>query len=213
MNPTSPPPPGVLFIVSAPSGAGKSSLLKALRQRHPELRLSVSFTTRPPRPGEEDGVHYHFLDEARFLALREAGAFLESATVFGNQYGTAEATLRAELEAGHSLLLEIDWQGARQVRARFPEAVSIFILPPSLEALEARLRDRGQDDETIIAGRMAAARDELSHYAEYDYVVINETFERALDDLACLQRAAHLRPPRRGRDLPKSLSALLSQVP
>ncbi len=184
---------GILFVVSAPSGAGKTSLVKALREREPALGLAVSHTTRPPRPGETDGVHYHFVAEADFLAMIAAGAFLEHAQVFGNRYGTGEAKVREALAAGQDLLLEIDWQGARQVRARFPDAVTIFILPPSAAELAHRLRGRGQDSETVIAGRMRQARDEMIHYDEYDYLVVNDRFETALDDLTCLIRAERLR--------------------
>lgn len=184
---------GILFIVSAASGAGKTSLVKALLERDAGLRLAVSFTTRAPRPGEQDGVHYNFVDKTEFLRMVQAGEFLEHAEVFGNRYGTAEATVRAELDRGHDLLLEIDWQGARQVRERFSAAVSIFVLPPSADALEQRLRGRGQDSDQIIAGRMAEARSEMSHYGEYDFLVVNDDFDTALDDLACLVRAERLR--------------------
>lgn len=184
---------GVLFIVSAPSGAGKTSLVKALLARDTGLRLAVSFTTRAPRPGERDGVHYNFVAETAFLRMVDAGEFLEHAEVFGNRYGTAEATVRAELDQGRDLLLEIDWQGARQVRERFPAAVSIFVLPPSAGVLEQRLRGRGQDSDGVIAGRMAEARSEMSHYGEYDYLVVNDEFDAALDDLGCLVRAERLR--------------------
>lgn len=187
---------GILLIVSAPSGAGKTSLIKVLLEREPDLRLAVSYTTRDPRPGEKDGVHYHFVDQHRFLAMMGEGAFLESAEVFGNRYGTAEATVREQLAAGHDLLLEIDWQGARQVRERFPAAISVFILPPSSGALSQRLRGRGQDSDAVIAGRMAKARDEMSHYGEYEYLVVNDVFDRAVDDLRSVvcaerQRLAH----------------------
>lgn len=184
---------GILFIVSAASGAGKTSLVKALIEREPGLCLAVSFTTRAPRPGEREGVHYHFVDPDRFRRMIAAGEFLEHAQVFGNHYGTAEATVRSQLEQGRDLVLEIDWQGARQVRARFPQAVSAFILPPSAQVLEQRLRDRGQDSDQIIAGRMAAVRSEVSHYGEYDYLVVNDSFDAALDDLACLFKAERLR--------------------
>ncbi len=184
---------GILFIVSAPSGAGKTSLVKALLERESTLGLAISYTTRQPRPGELDGVHYHFVDEGRFLAMIAGGAFLEHAQVFGNRYGTAEAKVREALVAGQDLLLEIDWQGARQVRQRFPGAVSIFILPPSAAILAERLRGRGQDSEEIIATRMQQARDEMSHFDEYDYLVVNDKFDQALDDLACLVRAERLR--------------------
>jgi guanylate kinase len=195
---------GILYIVSAPSGAGKTSLVKALLEREPVLRLAVSFTTRPPRPGEEDGVHYHFVAAETFARMIDAGEFLEHAQVFGNRYGTAEKTVREELDRGRDLLLEIDWQGAQQVRRRFPSAVSIFVMPPSAEALEQRLRGRGQDSDQVIAGRMAEARSEMSHYGEYEYLVINDVFDTALDDLGCLVRAERLRRSRcesRFRDL------------
>lgn len=184
---------GILFIVSAPSGAGKTSLVKALLESEPGLGLAISFTTRQPRPGEVDGTHYHFIDEERFLAMIDSGAFLEHAQVFGNRYGTAEAKVREALREGRDLLLEIDWQGARQVRRRFAQAVSVFILPPSTEVLAERLRARRQDSEAIIAERMRQARDEMSHYQEYDYLVVNDRFDEALHDLRCLVRAERLR--------------------
>jgi guanylate kinase len=184
---------GILFIVSAPSGAGKTSLVRALLERDPGLSLTVSFTTRAPRPGEQDGVHYHFVDTDEFLRMVAAGEFLEHAQVFSNHYGTAEATVRSELDRGRDLILEIDWQGARQVRERFPFAVPIFVLPPSTQALEQRLRRRGQDSDEVIAGRMAEVRSEVSHYGEYDFLVVNDVFDTALDELVCLIRAARLR--------------------
>lgn len=201
---------GILFIVSAPSGAGKTSLVKALLERESALGLAISYTTRPPRPGEVDGVHYHFIDEGRFLAMIAAGAFLEHAQVFGNRYGTAEARVREALARGQDLLLEIDWQGARQVRARFPGAVSIFILPPSAPVLAERLRGRGQDSEAVIAGRMRQARDEMSHFDEYDYLVVNDDFDQALADLACLARAERLRLAHGAGLAPGMIEALLA---
>lgn len=177
---------GTLYILSAPSGAGKTSLLKALRERDGQLHVSISHTTRKVRPGEEDGVHYHFVEQATFLSKVEEGDFLEHAEVFGNYYGTDEVSVRNQLAAGHDTVLEIDWQGAQQVRHRFPEAVSIFILPPSPEALRDRLSHRGQDSEAIIQGRMEQAVSEMSHYAEFDYLVINDDFDLALDELAAI---------------------------
>lgn len=177
---------GELFIVSAPSGAGKTSLLKALMARDGSVKFSVSYTTRDPRPGEIDGRDYHFIDADRFAAMRGDNAFLESAEVYGNGYGTGIADVRRELAQGHKVVLEIDWQGARQVRARMPEAVSVFILPPSRECLRARLTERGTDSEAIIDRRMAVATAEMAHWDEYDYVIINDEFEQALADLAAV---------------------------
>lgn len=200
---------GLLFVVSAPSGAGKTSLVKALLEVEPSLRLSVSYTTRAPRQGEEDGVHYHFVDAPTFERMAEAGEFVEFARVFGNAYGTAAKTLREGLDAGADLLLEIDWQGARQVRARFPEAISIFVAPPSLAALETRLRGRGKDSEDVIAARMSQARDELSHHAEYDYLVVNDDFAEALGDLRAIVTAERLREPRQAERHAAALKAML----
>ncbi|MGQ9660007.1 MAG: guanylate kinase [Thermochromatium sp.] len=192
-------PRGLLFIVSAPSGAGKTSLVKALVERDPGLMLSVSCTTRPARAGEQDGVHYHFLDRERFEREIEAGAFLEYAQVFGHLYGTRAGDVCRCLDAGRDILLEIDWQGARQVRERFPEAIGVFVLPPSIEELERRLRGRGTDSDEVITHRMAEARNELAHFAEYSYLVVNDRFETALAALAAIvtaerQRLAYQRP-------------------
>lgn len=187
------------YIVSAPSGAGKTSLVKAVLRRDPNLALAVSYTTRPPRPGEIDGVHYHFVDSAEFDRLIAEGEFLENAEVFGNRYGTAEGALKAQLAEGRDVLLEIDWQGARQVRERFPQAISIFVLPPSLAELEARLRGRGKDSDAVIAGRMAAARAEMSHYHEYDYLIVNDVFMDAIVELACVIDAERKRLKRADR--------------
>ncbi len=183
---------GSLFIVSAPSGAGKSSLVKALIEGDPRLRLSISYTTRPPRPGEEDGVHYHFVTHAVFMDMLKQGAFLESAEVYGHYYGTAQASIEAEMRRGHDVVLEIDWQGAAQVRRIFPEAIGIYILPPSLEELERRLHNRGQDSAAVIARRLASAREDISHALEYDYLVVNEHFDQALADLRAIVRARRL---------------------
>ncbi|RMG50273.1 MAG: guanylate kinase [Gammaproteobacteria bacterium] len=177
---------GTLFIVSAPSGAGKTSLVRALIAQMPDLELSISHTTRPMRPGEADGVDYHFVDAATFEAMVERGEFLEHARVFDNFYGTARSSVESRLAEGRDVILEIDWQGAAQVRARMPESRSIFILPPSLEVLEARLRGRGQDPEEVIQRRMRDARNEMAHYDEFDFVVINDIFEEALGQLRCI---------------------------
>jgi guanylate kinase len=201
---------GLLFVVSAPSGAGKTSLVKALLEVEPSLRLSVSYTTRAPREGEQDGVHYHFVDAGTFERMAEAGEFVEYARVFGNAYGTAAQTLRAGLDAGADLLLEIDWQGARQVRERFPEAITVFIAPPSLHALEERLRARGKDSPDVIAARMAQARDELGHHGEYDYLVVNDDFAVALGELRAIVAAQRLREPRQARRHAAALAAMLA---
>src|SRR6218665_1205636 len=185
--------PGNLFIVSAPSGAGKTSLVNALLQRLRDVRVSVSHTTRVQRPGERDGVNYHFVDRAQFQTLLDAGDFLESAEVFGNHYGTSQRWVRETLAGGTDVILEIDWQGAEQVRRLMPEAIAIFVLPPSRAALEQRLTGRGQDDTAVIAGRMAKAVDEMSHYPEADYLVVNDQFEVALDELCAIITASRLR--------------------
>jgi len=174
---------GTLYIVSAPSGAGKSSLVTALLEQTRHIKVSVSHTTRAPRPGEEDGVNYNFVSVKQFKALLAEEAFLEHAEVFGNFYGTSRIWLEEQLNAGTDIILEIDWQGAQQVRKLMPEAVGIFILPPSKAALQERLDNRGQDSAEIIAGRMAQAVSEMSHYDEYDYVIINDRFEVALNEL------------------------------
>ncbi len=184
---------GTLYIVAAPSGAGKTSLVKALVEQLDELEVSVSYTTRPPRPGEKDGINYHFIDREGFQRMVAAGEFLEHAEVFGNFYGTAKANIFERLRAGIDVILEIDWQGARQVREAFPETVGIFILPPSREVLEQRLRDRGQDSEETIARRMRDATEEMSHYREFDYLVVNDRFERSLEELRAIVVARRLR--------------------
>ncbi len=179
---------GILYIVSAPSGAGKSSLLRALFDtgRAERLELSVSHTTRAPRPGEVDGSDYHFVSTDQFENMVSDNAFLEHARVFDNCYGTARATVEVRLAAGRDVVLEIDWQGARRVRELLPDTVSVFILPPSRAALEARLTARGQDDGDVIARRMRDAVNEMSHYREYDFLIINDEFERALAELAAV---------------------------
>ena len=172
-----------LYVVSAPSGAGKTSLVKALLEKTTELAVSVSHTTRPPRPGEKDGVDYHFVDMPTFEAMIDQGAFLEHAKVFDNYYGTARSSALERLEGGADVILEIDWQGAAQVRAAMPECVGIFILPPSRGGLEERLRGRGQDSDEVIARRMRDAVNEMSHYEEFDYLVVNDDFDTALQEL------------------------------
>jgi len=184
---------GALFIVSAPSGGGKTSLVKALLESEPEVRLSVSYTTRPPRPGEVNGRSYHFVALAEFERMQQAGEFLESAVIYGNRYGTSQKWIERERAEGRDVLLEIDWQGALQVRRLMRQVVSIFILPPSLEVLESRLKGRAQDSAETIARRLAAAREEIGHVAEYDYVIINDDFNRAALDLRSIIRAERLK--------------------
>lgn len=185
--------PGNLYIVSAPSGAGKTSLVNALLPTRADVSVSVSHTTRPRRPGEEDGVNYHFVDADTFAQMLAEGVFLESAEVFGNHYGTSQRWVQSTLMTGRDVILEIDWQGARQVRRLMPEAISIFILPPSRAELERRLTGRGQDDASVIARRMAQAVSEISHYAEADYVVVNDVFDTALLQLQSILLAGRLR--------------------
>ncbi|MFJ9991074.1 guanylate kinase [Pseudomonas putida] len=183
---------GTLYIVSAPSGAGKTSLVTALTGQDQQIRVSVSHTTRAMRPGETHGVNYHFVVHEAFKALIAQGDFLEHAEVFGNFYGTSRSALQETLDQGFDLILEIDWQGAQQVRKLMPEALSIFILPPSQEALRQRLDGRGQDSEEIIAGRMKEAVSEMVHYNEFDYVIVNDDFEDALEDLKSVFRSNRL---------------------
>jgi len=180
---------GSLFVITAPSGAGKTSLIRALVEDEPGLKLSTSYTTRKPRPGERDGREYHFVDEPAFLAMQERGEFLESAQVHGHRYGTSKKTIRDTLEQGQDLILEIDWQGARQVRALYPDCVGIFILPPSVEELERRLRDRGQDAESVIQRRLANAQAEIAHAGEFKYAIINKDFTTARQELARIVRS------------------------
>lgn len=180
---------GRLFVITAPSGAGKTSLIKALLEDEPGLRLSTSYTTRAPRPGEQNGREYHFVDEASFLAMQQRGEFLESAEVHGNRYGTSRQVISDTLERGQDLILEIDWQGARQVRALYPDCVGIFILPPSTEELERRLRGRGQDAEAVIRRRLANAQAEIAHAGEFKYAIINKDFNTARQELARIVRS------------------------
>ena len=185
---------GRLFVITAPSGAGKSSLIKALLKDDASLKLSTSYTTRPPRPGEQNGREYHFVTDPEFLAMRERGEFLESAEVHGNRYGTSRKVILDAIAAGEDLILEIDWQGARQVRAIYPQCVGIFILPPSVEELERRMRSRGQDAEEVIRRRVEAAREELTHAGEFKYAIINKDFETAKQELAEIIRKERAKP-------------------
>ena len=184
---------GNLFIITAASGAGKTSLVRDLLQQDSQIQLSVSYTTRQPRVGEVNGEHYHFVDEASFLKMLDDNDFLESAHVHGARYGTSKTCVNEVLASGQDLILEIDWQGAAQVRALYPQAISIFILPPSMQALESRLRGRGQDSDEVIAKRLDAAKDEMSHVGEFDYVTINDKFEVALEDLSAIVRTQRLK--------------------
>jgi guanylate kinase len=180
---------GTLFVITAPSGAGKTSLIKALLEQEPGLTLSTSYTTRKPRPGEQNGREYHFVDEPTFVAMQQRGEFLESAEVHGNRYGTSKQTISETLEKGLDLVLEIDWQGARQVRALYPDCVGIFILPPSMEELERRLRSRAQDAEAVIERRLASAQAEIEHAREFKYAIINKDFDTARQELARIVRS------------------------
>jgi len=211
---TKPPPAsGCLFVLAAPSGAGKTSLVRALLEREPGIRLSVSYTTRAPRPGEQDGVQYHFVDEAKFMALKDSGEFLEHAHVHDHWYATSATWLRHQVQQGHDVLLEIDWQGAAQVRRLMPDAVHIFILPPSLASLKERLEKRGQDSQEVIVRRLDAAREEMRHCGEFDYVIMNQDFARAVDDLSAIVRAARLTAPRQQVRHAALIAQLLSSKP
>ncbi|HHO70052.1 MAG TPA: guanylate kinase [Halothiobacillus sp.] len=201
---------GTLYIVSAPSGAGKTSLVNALVKKDPQISLSVSHTTRPPRPGEIDGQHYHFVDVDTFKTMINEGAFIEYAQVFDNYYGTSRSALTTPLEEGRDVILEIDWQGAEQVRRLIPEAQSIFILPPSKAALEERLRGRGQDSDEVIARRMRDAEAEMKHYNEFDFLIINDEFETALNELHCIFIAQRMRCSRQSAKHKQLINTLLS---
>lgn len=199
---------GILFIISAPSGAGKTSLVSELLVRMDNIKASISHTTRDRRPGEEDGINYHFVSKEAFVSMLEQNAFLEHAEVFGNYYGTSQQWVEETLAAGEDVILEIDWQGAAQVRQLFDDSTSIFILPPSKQALRERLDNRGQDDSAVIEKRIAAATEEMSHYIEADYMVVNDDFEVALNQLMAIVSAQHCRLPVSGQE--KLLADLLS---
>jgi guanylate kinase len=184
---------GTLYIVAAPSGAGKSSIVNACLARDPNICLSISFTSRAPRPGERHAEHYHFVSADEFKGMVAVGDFFEHALVHGDWKGTAKQSVEPQLAQGKDVLLEIDWQGARQVRSQVPEAVSVFILPPSRQALEQRMRVRGQDSDVVIQRRLAAAREEMSHYGEFDYVIVNEHFDTAVDEMCAIFTASRLR--------------------
>ena len=185
---------GTLFVITAPSGAGKTSLIEAVMREDPTLKISVSYTTRTPRKGEKDGVDYHFVDRARFLEMRSRDEFLESAEVHGNYYGTSRRVIRDALERGDDLILEIDWQGAQQVRRLYPGCIGIFILPPSVDELERRMRSRAQDSEAVIRRRVENAREELAHAGEFNYAIINKDFETAKHELAEIIRKERSNP-------------------
>lgn len=202
--------PGTLYIIASPSGGGKSSLIQALLKLNANLVVSVSHTTRPMRPGERDGADYHFVTPSVFDKLIQAGAFLEHADVFGHAYGTSRHTVLEFLAQGVDVILAIDWQGARQIKHLLPDTVTIFILPPSTAALAERLRLRGQDNEDVIALRMRAAVTELSHYGEFDYLVLNEDFHSAITDLLAIIHARQLRCAAQTRKLAALLADLLA---
>lgn len=201
---------GNLFIVTAPSGAGKSSLVKALLEADSGIQLSISYTTRAPRPGEENGVHYHFVGVDEFREMLNRGDFLESAEVYGNYYGTSQPWIEDRIRAGQDLLLEIDWQGAAQVRKLFPESLTLFILPPSLTELKRRLEGRGQDSAEVIARRLAAAQEDISHAYSFDYLVVNDDFDTALADIQAIVRARRLGINNQMRALEPLLKDLLN---
>ncbi|WP_072670569.1 guanylate kinase [Vibrio injensis] len=204
---------GTLYIVSAPSGAGKSSLIAGLLERNPTyaMKVSISHTTRGMRPGEQDGVHYHFVQKEQFEALIEQGEFLEYAEVFGNYYGTSRVWIEDTLEKGIDVFLDIDWQGAQQIRQQMPHAKSVFILPPSKEELERRLNTRGQDSAAVIAKRMSEARSEISHYCEYDYLIVNDDFDVALMDFKAILRAERLKQDKQAAKYQSMIAALLAE--
>lgn len=198
-----------LFVVAAPSGGGKTSLVNALIKNDNQVRLSVSHTTRPPRPGELDGIHYHFVDDATFQSLVASDAFLEHARVFDHCYGTGREAVERQLAAGLDVVLDIDWQGARQVRNTFPSCCTVFIVPPSLEVLRQRLAARGQDSESVIRRRMRDARAEISHWEEFDFLIVNDIFDEALADLQSIVRHGQLNRPENKQKQSEILAELL----
>ena len=210
MSPPPSPPPGLLFTVSAPSGAGKTSLVRALAKQDSNLRVSISHTTRPRRPTEQDGLNYHFIDREKFLRMAEQGGFLEHAQVFGHHYGTSAQEVRRARSEGWDLILEIDWQGAAQVRRKAPETIGIFVAPPSKALLRQRLVDRGEDSMEAIERRLAEARREMSHYREFDYLVINDDFDAALADLRAILAAERIKNAARSGRHRTILNDLLS---
>ncbi|MEZ5456600.1 MAG: guanylate kinase [Lysobacteraceae bacterium] len=201
---------GCLFIIAAPSGAGKSSLVNALLARETSIQLSISYTSRAPRPGESEGSHYHFVTRGEFEAMVARGEFFEHAVVHGDLKGTARHTVERPLAEGRDVLLEIDYQGARQVRSLVPDCVSVFILPPSRVELERRLRGRGQDAEDVIQRRLADSRTEIAHLEDFDYLLVNDVFERTLDDLLAVVRAERLKRFRQARSQKALIDALLA---
>jgi guanylate kinase len=201
---------GSLYIVSAPSGTGKTSLVKALLDSLENIKLSISHTTRSMRPGEIDGVHYHFVERAVFETMIAHGDFFEHAQVYDNLYGTSKSWVEAQLAQGIDVILEIEWQGARQIRAACQDVVSIFIFPPAISVLEERLRARGQDDESVILRRLAEAREEIRCYEDYDYIVVNDKFETALSDLRSIIRAEHCRKEKQSQRFSALAAKLLS---
>jgi len=202
--------PGTLYIISAPSGGGKTSLVNALLESVSNLEVSISYTTRPPRPGEKEGVDYHFIDQPEFKQLIQKKSLLEHAIVFGHYYGTSLDWVTKKIEAGIDIILEIDWQGAQQIREKMPESIGIFIIPPSWEVLEKRLYLRAQDKKDVIKKRMADAKAELTHYDEYDYLIVNENFSNALADLSAILRVRRLRCSIQKKELAPLLKTLLS---
>lgn len=201
--------PGTLYIISAPSGGGKTSLVNALLESVSNLEVSISYTTRPPRPGEKEGVDYHFINQKEFKQLIQKKSLLEHAIVFGHYYGTSLDWVTKKIEAGIDIILEIDWQGAQQIREKMPESIGIFIIPPSWEVLEKRLHLRAQDKKVVIKKRMADAKAELTHYDEYDYLIVNENFSNALADLNAILRVRRLRCSIQKKELAPLLKTLL----